>query len=90
MRYLHKQGYYPLKIMKASKSGALDIVCCVEGLYLALEAKQEGKEAEPLQLYNINLVKKAKGFAAVVHNVIETKEVIKEVLTFQKIKKSNQ
>lgn len=61
--WLNDNGCYVVKVQQASRAGVADIVCCVNGLFVAIETKQPHKDLEPLQKYNANKVRNAGGIA---------------------------
>lgn len=44
-----------------TKAGTPDLLCCVNGRFVAVEVKAEKGRPSPLQLYNINKIRKAGG-----------------------------
>jgi Holliday junction resolvase len=56
------------------KSGAPDIVACIDGRFWGIEVKREGKEPTMLQARRMDEIKEAGGFAAAgtAKKVIET------------------
>lgn len=80
LRWLERQpATYVRKIIQANKAGTLDTVICHHGYFVAMEIKRHGKEADPLQKYNINQIHNADGFAFVVHSVEGAKQAIQTV-----------
>lgn len=59
----------------------MDLFMCINGLFIALELKDIGKNPTPLQEYKLNEVKKAKGMAFVVdpESWDEIYEILKEI-----------
>jgi len=64
------------------RHGIPDIIVCLEGRFIALEVKAQGKRgakdrgATPLQMIQINQIRVAGGIAAVVDCVEEVKEML--------------
>lgn len=67
---------YAEKAIISNKRGAADIKLCYKGRYVALEVKRAGKEATPLQAYNIERIRKAGGIGEVVYSLEQVKEII--------------
>lgn len=74
--YINTIGYC-VKIQSASKSGVPDLLCCVNGRFIALEIKRCcGGITSPLQEYNIQLIQNAGGIAHVVSSLEEVKNIL--------------
>lgn len=60
--------------------GIPDIICCWEGMFLAIETKAPGKRnnLSANQQMQIDLIKKANGYAIVVDDVAQVEEFINE------------
>lgn len=57
-----------VKVQQMGIRGTPDILLCSHGIFFALELKKDGKEKpEPLQEYNLDLIKKAGGQSFVAH-----------------------
>lgn len=67
--------YFPIA-SKFSQSGASDILCCINGRFVALEVKTATGKVTPLQWLFIDQVKAAGGVAAVVRSVEDVKVVL--------------
>lgn len=50
-----------------TQKGVPDLLCCVDGRFVAVEIKREGGRATPLQLYTIENIKHAGGVAIVLY-----------------------
>jgi Holliday junction resolvase len=63
------------------RSGVPDLVCCVDGMFLAIECKAGGNQPTPLQNREIDLIRAAKGVAMVVreNNVEDVRLVIRQM-----------
>jgi len=48
------------------RSGVPDLVCCVDGMFLAIECKAGDNKPTPLQYREMDLIRVAKGVAMVV------------------------
>lgn len=69
MAYLTSINAYAVKIIQANRSGVPDIVCCLNGRFIAIECKRKGKKAEKLQEYKIEKIRQAGGIAFVADDV---------------------
>jgi len=63
------------------RSGVPDIVCCINGKFVAIECKAGKNEPTELQKREITLIQTAKGIAAVVResNIELVEQIIKEL-----------
>ena len=50
-----------------SQSGIPDIIACVNGHFVGIEVKAEDGHASPLQIRNIDLIQKSKGYAYILY-----------------------
>lgn len=66
---LKDNGAYFVKFFANSftRSGVPDILACVNSYFVAIEVKAEDGHPSELQLYNIEQIRKAGGFAFVVY-----------------------
>lgn len=87
---------WTVKLITSNKGGAPDTVSClpitketadrlfeknkVIGLFVAIEVKDTGKKASPLQLAQIRLIRKAGGIAFVSDNEKEAQRILSEIL----------
>lgn len=60
-------------------SGIPDIICCIDGLFVAFEVKTEKGKLSKLQEITIEKIKKAKGQAHKVTSLEEVKEIIEQI-----------
>lgn len=77
--YLNSQGFYTIKVVRASKRGVPDICSCVHGLFVVFEVKDKNGLVAPLQQANIDKVIKSKGFAYSVRSLSEVKSIINKL-----------
>jgi hypothetical protein len=63
--YLDSIGAYVIKPMTGGfgGSGHGDRICCIDGIFVSIEVKREGKEPTPIQWRRIEEVEAAGGFA---------------------------
>ncbi len=68
-RYLKERGAYCVKYFGCSysTSGTPDLLCAINGYFLAIEVKAPEGRASELQLAKIDEIRKAGGFAYVVY-----------------------
>lgn len=89
-KYLKDHGAYFLKYWAGAqftKSGVPDILACVNGYFVGIEVKAQNGKPSELQLYNIQQIRKAGGFAYVVYP--SGWEKLKDVLDGLLIEKFN-
>ena len=69
-KFLEEEGAWFIKYWAGSqftKSGIPDILACVNGYFVGIEVKGPNGKPSELQLYNINKIRKAGGFAMVLY-----------------------
>lgn len=69
-KYIKELGGYHIKYWAGSqftKSGVPDLICCINGYYVAIEVKAQNGKPSELQLYNIDKIREAGGFAFVAY-----------------------
>ena len=76
LKYLKEIGAYSVKTIQTSKSGTPDILCCLNGKFIAIEVKRKGGIVSALQSYTIEQIQKAGGIAFVAYSVEEVKEML--------------
>lgn len=66
-KFLESKGCYFVKQFGCAftKSGVPDLLCCVNGKFIAIEVKAENGKVSDLQTYNIERIKEAGGVAVV-------------------------
>ena len=55
-----------IHVSEFSAEGTPDLLCCIQGHFIALEVKTPGEEPTLLQAFNLNSIRQAGGLAAVV------------------------
>ena len=68
--FLTEQGAWHLKYWAGAaytKAGVPDIICCLDGHFVAIEVKAANGRPSELQLHTINEIRKAGGFAFVLY-----------------------
>ena len=77
LKYLNECGYYTVKVVSATKAGVPDILTCVSGKFVAFEVKANAtKKPTELQNYNLTAIKNSGGYAYVVYNLEQVKDII--------------
>ena len=69
-KFLKEQNCYYIKYWSGgqfTKSGVPDLLICCNGYFVAIEVKAENGKPSELQLYNIDEIKKAGGFAMILY-----------------------
>lgn len=82
IKWLESEGYYVVKVISASKAGIPDILCCINGMFLAIEVKTPGtaNNTSALQAYNLDKVKECGGYSLVAWSLEQVKEFINAIL----------
>ena len=67
-KFLKDNGWWHVKFFANAftKSGIPDILACVNGRFVAIEVKAEDGRPSPLQLYNVEEIKRCGGVAVIV------------------------
>lgn len=68
--FLKEQNAWFIKYWAGSrftKEGIPDILCCINGHFVAVEVKSQTGRPSPLQLHNIRKIREAGGFAFVLY-----------------------
>lgn len=88
INFLNEQEIYHIKIWGGGfqRAGIPDLICCVNGLFFALELKAENGKATPLQMYNLRKIKESGGLAMILYpsQFNQFKQFIKEVKNWPK------
>jgi len=81
IKYLKEQGIYYAKTMRMSMNGVPDILCCIDGHFVGIEVKAEGKREEitPLQTENLADIRLSKGYGMCTDNVNDVIEMIERI-----------
>lgn len=68
-KFLDSQGAWYVKFFANSftKSGIPDILACVNGYFVGIEVKAQNGTPSELQLYNVEKIREARGFAVVLY-----------------------
>ena len=72
--------FFPVQ-MGMGRSGIPDIICCVDGNFLAIECKANGNKPTPLQERELAAIRKNMGTALVVdeHNLTIVRDTLEEL-----------
>lgn len=78
---LERRGHYWYRVTNSGygRKGAQDVIACVQGLYLAIEAKVPPDKLSPWQQREQIAVQKSKGRAIVAKSVEEAERVVIEL-----------
>ena len=79
LKTLKELGIYAYKNITTNRKGIPDIICCIDGKFVALEVKQAKGKTTDLQDYNIKMIRESGGVAEVVRSVADALEVIKKI-----------
>lgn len=69
-KFLEEKGFWFLKYWGGAaytKSGIPDLLVCMHGRFLGLEIKAPNGEPSELQLYNLEKIRKAKGYGILLY-----------------------
>lgn len=77
-KLLDKRGAYVVKVISGNRRGIPDLLVCYKGQFLGFEVKTPTtrNKASPLQLKNIEMIRKANGIACVVWEVEQVEEIL--------------
>lgn len=67
--FVESQGGWCVKFFANAftKAGVPDLLCCVNGYFVAVEVKAENGKPSPLQIKNVDMIREANGFAFVLY-----------------------
>ncbi len=65
IKYLNGIGAYTVKTIATNRSGTPDILCCLNGLFVALEVKTDKGITSALQEYHIKKIHESGGVVKV-------------------------
>jgi Holliday junction resolvase len=71
---------WPVKVMTCNKNGTPDIICCVNGRFVAFEVKTPKGRPTKLQLHRMKEIHKHNGAAFIVRSVEDVKEALEEYI----------
>lgn len=71
---------YVVKVVSASRSGVPDILCCIDGRFVAIEVKkpEHKNNVSKLQEYNLSQIEQRGGVAMVAWDVEMVKDILME------------
>ena len=78
----NEHNAYIVKVIAASRAGVPDILCCINGMFVAIEVKtpETMKNVSKLQQYNIDKIKATTGIAFVACSVEQVTEALNDSL----------
>ncbi len=76
IKYLNGIGAYSIKTIVTNRNGCPDVICCLNGRFIALEVKADKGIVSQLQEHNIKLIRNSGGVAEVVRSVDDVKKVV--------------
>lgn len=76
--YLTSKGAYVVKTIQTNRSGTPDLICCLNGLFLAVEVKTSKGVTSALQEYHLKLIGDCGGIGIVACSVEDVKIQLKE------------
>ena len=79
MDYLRSIGGYAIKVITATVSGNPDIICCLNGRFVAIEVKQPGKNPTELQKLKMDKITEAGGVAFVARSVSDVMTALSQL-----------
>lgn len=88
-RYGRKVWYY--KTNDKSRKAILDIILCFYGVFVSIEIKRPDNSygVQPLQNYNIKMIKEAGGYAFSANNKEDVMHTLENILDEIMLKKAN-
>lgn len=81
MDFLRSKGAYVVKVIRASKAGVPDVICCYKGRFIAIEVKRPEtiKNVSKLQAYNLDLIHSAGGIGFVAYSKEHVQKVLEAI-----------
>ena len=76
---LEREGVYVVNVVVAGRKGTLDLLCCVDGRFLALEVKLPSVDPTPIQVVEAKRVIAAGGDAFIVTDVKGALEFVRAI-----------
>lgn len=73
-----KENVWSVKTIVCNKVGCPDILCCIEGKFVAIELKSKGKSPSKIQMLNIEKIRKNGGIAYVFDDLDLAIETLKK------------
>lgn len=77
--YLTSKGAYVVKTIQTNRSGTPDLICCLNGLFIAIEVKTTKGVTSALQEHHLKLIGNSKGIGLVARSVDEVREYLYKV-----------
>ena len=81
MKEIRKRGGWCFKHHGGpyATAGVPDVIACYRGVFVAIEAKQPGKDPTNLQQYTMGLINHAGGRSAVCHSALDAKFFLDQI-----------
>jgi Holliday junction resolvase len=78
IKYLESLGAWTVKTISTNKRGTPDVLACLDGQFIAIEVKREGKlnTVSPIQQFQLDKIVEAGGIAVAADNVEKIIEII--------------
>ncbi|MFX4242627.1 VRR-NUC domain-containing protein [Aliarcobacter butzleri] len=76
IQYLNTIGAYTIKTISTNRNGCPDVICCLNGRFIALEVKTDKGIVSKLQEHNIKQIKNSGGIAEVVRSVDDVEKIV--------------
>lgn len=76
IQYLNTIGAYTIKTISTNRNGCPDVICCLNGKFIALEVKADKGIVSKLQEHNIKQIKNSGGIAEVVRSVDDVEKIV--------------
>ncbi|ROL55831.1 VRR-NUC domain-containing protein [Bacteroidetes/Chlorobi group bacterium Naka2016] len=78
IRYLSSIGAYVVKVTMANRSGVPDIICCVDGRFIAIEVKTNSALTS-LQKLNLVRIQRAGGIGVVAYRLGDVQDLVRNI-----------
>ncbi|ROL55669.1 VRR-NUC domain-containing protein [Bacteroidetes/Chlorobi group bacterium Naka2016] len=78
IKYLNSIGAYVVKVTLANRSGVPDILCCIDGRFVAIEVKAK-RAATALQKVNLERIQRAGGVGAVAYRLEDVQDLVRNI-----------
>jgi Holliday junction resolvase len=78
IKYLESLGAWTVKTISTNKRGTPDVLACLDGQFIAIEVKREGKlnTVSPIQQFQLDKIVEAGGIAVAADSVEKIIEII--------------
>lgn len=78
IKYLESLGAWTVKTISTNKRGTPDVLACLDGQFIAIEVKREGKlnTVSPIQQFQLDKIVEAGGIAVAADSLEKIIEII--------------